>query len=181
MSVSAYVRTVRCVRILLSMRKVPSGLYELYATVHCRTIRGSVYDPSAIRGSDTDRFPSASVTVIPLMFRQMIRIKYGILSVRYSGNLLRKMSGKISGFFYGKITRLISGFYRTLLYGFFPDFFHRLFPYFSRKLSAVRKTVSGRECPDGTFGSPGIFPGIPADLFPRSITKKSEGFPLRIF
>lgn len=139
-------------------------------------------DPSMIRGSNTDLFPSVSVTAVPFLFPQMIRIKNGILSIGYSGNLLRKKSGKISGFFYGKITRFISGFLYILYYRFFPDFF----PYFFRNFfmepfdinrRAVRGKMSRRDFP--------IFP-YSFQRFLRifshgQIIKKSEGFPLRIF
>jgi hypothetical protein len=110
-----------------------------------------------------------------------MRIKDGILSIGYSGNLLRKKSGKKSGFFYGKITYFISGFLYILYYGFFPDFFPYFFRNFSMELfdmnrRAVRGKISRRDFPD----LPGSFPRF-LRIFSRTIMKKSEGFPLRIF
>lgn len=163
------------------IRKIPLELYGMYTAVHCcneSAVRSA--DPSTIHGldygsrifsvrirnrcsvTDTDQRRNLDCRIFRKSFKKKVRENIRIL--------LRKDYVFYFRFFVHIILRVFPGLFPV----FFPELFHGTVRHKSQN-RPQEKVLSG--FPD----VPGSFPTVPTDLFPQTITKKSEGFPLRIF
>lgn len=146
--------------------------------VHCRrdpfAIHGSVYDPWTDRRS----------------FSDCIRNRYSVTNTVQRRNLVHRIFRKISKKKVRENIRILLRkdyafyfrFFNGLCFRFFPGLFPVFFPgLFFKNCRYESAEPFPKKCPVGTFRSSRTLSRLFPDLFPRLITKKSEGFPLRIF
>lgn len=164
-----------------AVRRIPAGLHDPHGSLllsrsvcdpwillrsfcdpwtDCRSFSGCIRNRYSV--TDTDQRWNLVRMIFRKLFKKKVREKIRIL--------LRKDYAFYFRFFVHIILRIFSGT--------FPVFFFRSFSMelFDMNHRAVRGKISRRDFPD----LPGSFQRF-LRIFSRTIMKKSEGFPLRIF
>ena len=164
-----------------TVRKIPTGLHGMYTAVHCRNepaVRSA--DPSTICKLDYGSW----------IFSVRIRNRYSVTDTDQRRNLVHRIFRKS---FKKKVREKIRILLRKDYVFYFRFFIHIILQVFPRNFSRIffrsfsmelfdinRRVVRGKMSRRDFRMSQDLSPRF-LRIFSRTIMKKSEGFPLRIF